>query len=357
MRAARLEQRRAPLVIGDFPNPEISETEVLVRVDAVGICRTDWHQWNGDWEWLGFNFPLPTIPGHEFAGTVVEVGAAVTRIKTGDRITVPFHEGCGTCSSCTDGASNLCLGPTFPGFTHSGAFGEYVAVANADFNCVVLPDSVDAISAATLGCRYMSAYRAVARQGRLEAGQTVAIHGAGGMGLAAVQIAKQAGGQIVVVDKREDALKKALEEGADVVINSSENPDVITAVREATGGGAHLSIDAIGGQETSVNGIASLRRAGRFVQAGLTTKELQGNVTIPMDLVVALELEIVGSFGNPRSDYDALISMVERGALTPGSLVSRRANISDINAIMRDLDAFETVGVCVIDSFSDGGDA
>ncbi|MDG5486694.1 alcohol dehydrogenase catalytic domain-containing protein [Mycolicibacterium gadium] len=355
MRAARLEQHNEPLVIGDFLEPEIAADEVLVRVDAVGVCRTDWHQWKGDWEWLGFLFPLPLIPGHEFAGTVVEVGSAVARIKNGDRVTVPFHEGCGTCESCTAGSSNRCLNLSFPGFTHSGAFGELVAVAHADFNCVVLPENVDAASAATLSCRYMSAYRAVARQGRLEAGESIAIHGAGGMGLAAVQIAKRLGGQIVVVDKRKDALTKALDEGADSVVVATESLDVVAAVRDATGGGAHVSIDAIGGQETSVNCIASLRRAGRFVQAGLTTKEFKGNVTIPMDLVVALELEIVGSFGNPRSDYNALMSMVARGQLNPGSLVTRRANIAEINSIIEDLDGFDTVGVNVIDSFTPNG--
>jgi propanol-preferring alcohol dehydrogenase len=224
-------------------------------------------------------------------------------------------------------------------------------VQHADFNCVLLPDSVDAVSAATLGCRYMSAYRAVVTQGRVAADQWVAVHGAGGMGLAAVQIAKQRGAKILVVDNRDVALAKATEEGADVVLNSADEDDVITKIRESTEGGPRVAIDAIGGQETSVNGIASLGYGGRFVQAGLTTKQIAGNVTIPMDLVVALELEIVGSFGNPRSDYDELMALVGSGELKPGSLVTRRENISQINSIMTALDTFDTVGVAIIDSF------
>jgi D-arabinose 1-dehydrogenase-like Zn-dependent alcohol dehydrogenase len=352
MRAAVLTERREPLSIQDVDTPQVTETDVLVRVDAAGICRTDWHQWNGDWEWLGFLFPLPIVPGHEFAGTVVEVGSSVSKIKVGDRVTVPFHEGCGACGSCEGGHSNRCLAPAFPGFTHSGAFGEYVAVQKADYNCVILPDSVDAVSAATLGCRYMSAYRAVVTQGRVTADQWVAVHGAGGMGLAAVQIAKQRGAKVLVVDNRDVALDKAREEGADVVLNSANEDDLITTIREATAGGPQVAIDAIGGQETSVNGIASLGYGGRFVQAGLTTKEIAGNVSIPMDLVVALELEVVGSFGNPRSDYDDLMSLVAKGELKPGTLVTRRENISEINSIFTALDNFDTVGVAIIDSFA-----
>lgn len=355
MRAAVLSERRKPLMIQDVEKPEIGENDVLVRVEAAGVCRTDWHEWNGDWEWVGFLFPLPVVPGHEFAGTVVELGASVSRVKAGDLVTAPFHVGCGTCASCSAGYSNRCLEPKFPGFTQSGAFGEYVAVANADFNCVVMPEGVDAISAATLGCRYMSAYRAVVARGEVSEGQWVAIHGAGGMGLAAVQIAKQRGARVVVIDNRESALDKAKAEGADIVLNSAKEEDIIAKIRESSEGGPHVAIDAIGGQETSVNGIASLRYGGRFVQAGLTTQDAKGNVTVPMDLIVALELEIVGSFGNPRSEYDELVALVANGELNPGSLVTRREHIGGINAVLGDMDEFNTVGVAVIDSFDSGG--
>lgn len=355
MKAAVLTERRQPLTIQDLDKPEVGDHDVLVRVDAAGVCRTDWHEWNGDWEWVGFLFPLPIVPGHEFAGTVVEVGSAVSKMKPGDLVTAPFHVGCGACASCTAGYSNRCLAPTFPGFTQTGCFGEYVAIANADFNCVVMPEGVDAVSAATLGCRYMSAYRAVVAQGRVGAGQWVAIHGAGGMGLAAVQIAKQRGAHVLVVDNREEALAKAKEEGADILINSSATEDVIAAVRQASEGGPHVSIDAIGGQETTVNGIASLRYGGRFVQAGLTTQDAKGMVAIPIDVVVALELEIVGSFGNPRSEYDELVSLVAAGELNPGSLVTRHEHISGLNSVLADMDRFDTVGVVVIDSFEDEG--
>jgi propanol-preferring alcohol dehydrogenase len=351
MKAAQIVAYRQPLEIGTHPDPTPAPTEALVKVEANGVCRTDWHFWNGDWAWVNFQAHLPFIPGHEFAGTVVEVGSAVTKVKVGDRVTVPFHEGCGACHYCISGSSQLCPTPNFPGWAHSGGYGELVAVAGADFNCVPLPETVDFVAAASLGCRYMSAWHATTHLGGVRPGQAVVVLGAGGMGLAAVQIATQAGAQVIAVDRRDEALDMASKEGAVAVVNSTTTENVGAAVQELTGGGAHLAIDCIGGQETTLNGLLSLRRAGRLVAAGLTTQDVAGMVTVPIDMMLALELTLVGSFGNPRSGYADLLGLVGRGELNPGSLVTQQIGIDQINDTMQALDRFETVGCHVVTSY------
>jgi propanol-preferring alcohol dehydrogenase len=351
MKAAQLVAYREPLQIGTHPDPAPTATEALVQVAACGVCRTDWHFWNGDWAWVGFQSPLPSIPGHEFVGTVVEVGSAVTKVKIGDRVTVPFHEGCGACQYCISGASQLCPTPSFPGFGHSGGYGELVSVVNADFNCVRLPDSIDFVSAASLGCRYMTAWHAATHLAAVRAGESVVVLGAGGMGLAAVQIATQAGAQVIAIDRRDEALDKAAKEGAIAVVNSTSTENVAAAVQELTGGGAHVALDCIGGQETTLNGLLSLRRAGRFVALGLTTQDVAGMVSVPIDMILALEIRLTGAFGIPRNGYDDLLTLVGRGALAPGSLVGKQIGIDQINDTTQALDRFDTVGCHVITSF------
>ena len=189
MRAAQIVAHREPLVVGEVPDPKCEAAGVVVRVEANGMCRSDWHTWNGDWAWFGGLPPLPVVPGHEFSGTVVEVGPEVRRVRLGERVTVPVTEACGRCESCVRGRSAICWSVMFPGYSHSGGYGELVAVSNADLNCVGLPDAVDAVSAAGLACRYSTAFNAVVHVGRLQAGESVVVIGAGGMGVSAVQVA------------------------------------------------------------------------------------------------------------------------------------------------------------------------
>ena len=200
VKAARLVERRKPLELADLPDPVPGPGEVVVQVEAEGICRTDWHVWNGDWDWVGLTPTLPLVMGHELGGTVVAIGPGVSDVHEGDRVTTPFHESCGRCAYCRSGRSNLCDDMEFLGLTHDGGYAQYAAIRNADFNCIKLPDSIDALSAAAIGCRYMTAFHAVTRQGRLTAGQWVAVHGAGGIGLSAVQIAAALGGRVIAVD-------------------------------------------------------------------------------------------------------------------------------------------------------------
>lgn len=351
MKAAQIVAHREPLVVGEVADPKIGPADAIVKVEANGMCRSDWHTWNGDWEWFGGLPPLPVIPGHEFGGTVVEVGADVSDVQVGDRVTVPFTEGCGRCESCKRGHSSICWNVVFPGYSHSGGYGELVGVLNADLNCVKIPDSIAMVSAAGLACRYSTAYNGLVHMGRLMPGEHVAVFGSGGMGLSAVQIAAALGGQVIAVDVRDEALELARQQGAVATINAKATPDVPDAIKELTGGGAHLSIDCLTRYGSSVQSLLSLRRCGRHVQAGITTKEDSGMMTIPVDLIGLLELQFLGCSATAHTRYPELLNLVAAGKLKPAELVTKQINISEVNESMRALDNFETLGCHVITSF------
>ncbi|MCL8207869.1 MAG: zinc-dependent alcohol dehydrogenase family protein [Actinomycetia bacterium] len=349
MKAVRIVATRQPLVFEDLPDPTPGPDDAVVRVQATGICRSDWHAWMGDWTWIGLAPTLPIVPGHEFGGEVVAVGANVREFAVGDRVTVPFHNACGHCAYCRAGSPNLCANTGIYGFSWDGSFAEYVRVPHADFNLIRLPDTVDALTAAAMGCRYMTGYHGVMRGG-VRPGHWVAVQGAGGVGLSAIQVAAAVGAQVVAVDIDDAKLDKAREEGAVAVVNA-RRANVPEAVREITGGGAHVGIDALGIRETILNSILSLRKGGRHVQIGLTTAAEGGMVAVPIDAVTAMELEIVGSLGNPHPAYDGLLSLVAAGRLRPRNLVEREVGLEDVNAVFAAMTEFQTRGFNVVTRF------
>lgn len=351
MKAATVVDYRAPLEIGDAPDPKIGSDDVLVRVEASGMCRTDWHQWNGDLEWLAFKIPPPFIPGHEFGGTVVEAGADVRRVKVGDRVAVPFCEGCGTCEACRIGRSELCWNLNFPGFTHSGGYGEYVAVVNGDLNCITLPDSVSMLASAGLGCRFNTAYNGLVLLGGLKPGEWVTVYGAGGLGLCAVHIASRLGAGVIAIDIRDDALELARRQGAVATLNPKTTDDLAGAVKEITAGGAHLSFDCWARHGTPLQSLLGLRRAGRHVQGGLTSQEDQGMVALPVDLITAMEISYTGCLAAPHARFPELMNLVQGGHLDPTALVTKQINLSEVNASMAALESMTTLGMHVITSF------
>ena len=350
MKAARLVERRRPLELSDLPDPVPGAGDVVIEVEAEGICRTDWHVWNGDWDWVGLTPTLPLVMGHELGGTVVAVGAEVSRVRAGDRVTTPFHESCGRCAYCLIGRSNLCDDMQFLGLTHDGGYARYAAIRNADFNCIGLPDSIDALSAAAIGCRYMTAFHAVTRQGRLAAGQWVAVHGAGGIGLSAVQIAAALGGRVIAVDLARAKLAKARDEGAEHTVDASSQ-DVVEAVRGITGGGAHLAIGGIGVAGLVNNAVLALRKGGRLVQVGLTSQAEQGYVPLALDHLIENEIEIRGSVGNPHVAYPELLGLVERGVLRPNTIVGETVALEQAGDVLGTMDRYDTLGFTVITGF------
>ncbi len=350
MKAARLVELSAPLVIEEVAEPDPGPGDAVVQVEFEGICRTDWHTWVGDWTWIGLAPALPITMGHEFAGTVTAVGREVTTVKPGDRVAVPFHEACGKCAYCRSGRTNLCDALEFLGMTHDGGYAEYVRVINADVNCVPLPDGVSFDAAAALGCRFMTAWHALQHQASLRAGEWLAVHGVGGIGLSAVQIGTALGAGVVAVDIDERKLDAARGQGAAATVNARD-ADVIAAVKEATGGGAHVALGGLGVAALVRNALMSLRKGGRLVQVGLTSKEEQGVVGIPLDELIEAELSIVGSVGNPHVHLPALLSLVADNRLDPAGLVSERVPLGGAHGVLERMTNFDTVGFALIDSF------
>jgi D-arabinose 1-dehydrogenase-like Zn-dependent alcohol dehydrogenase len=299
--------------VTDVPEPGCPADGVVVRVAATGVCRSDWHAWQGH-----DPVPLPHIPGHEFAGVIAEVGPLVRHRRVGERVTAPFVCGCGACEFCRAGDAQVCPRQTQPGFTGPGSFAELVPVHAADLNVVPLPDAIDFVTAASLGCRFATAYRALTAHGKVHAGDWVAVHGCGGVGLSAVMIASAVGARVVAVDLNESALRLAKELGAEALVDGRGDP--VPQILELTDGGARVSLDAVGSAAAAAASVACLRPRGRHVQVGLLLGP-DARAPLPMDRVIAKELEIYGSHGMAARDYPGLIDLVTAGTLHPDRLV------------------------------------
>ncbi|WP_374535340.1 zinc-dependent alcohol dehydrogenase family protein [Micromonospora aurantiaca (nom. illeg.)] len=346
MRAVVFEQFGGRPEVREVDDPAPAPDGVVVRVGATGLCRSDWHGWQGH----DPDVRLPHVPGHEFAGVVVAAGADVRGWRPGDRVTAPFVCACGRCPSCLAGDQQVCERQTQPGFTGWGSFADLVAVRHADVNLVRLPDELDEAAAAVLGCRFATAFRAVVAQGRVAAGEWVAVHGCGGVGLSAVMVAAASGARVVAVDVSSGALELARRSGAAVCVDASalDGPaEVAAAIREATGGGAHLSLDALGSHATCVASIEGLRRRGRHVQVGLLPAA-QGRPALPMDLVIAYELELRGSHGMPAHAYPEMLRLVTAGVLRPAELVTRTIDLDAAPDALATMDRPATAGMCLI---------
>lgn len=311
--------------IGDRPSvrrvpvPPCPADGAVVRVEATGVCRSDWHAWRGH-----DPVALPHIPGHEFAGTVAEVGPLVRGWTPGARVTAPFVNGCGACEWCTRGDAQVCPDQTQPGFTHAGSFAEYVVVRAADLNLVALPDAIDAVTAAALGCRFATAFRAVTAHARVQQGDEVAVFGCGGVGLSAVMIAAALGARVTAVDLSAQALERAVELGAAATVRSAQPVGEVVAV---TRGGAHVAIDALGSAATADSSVRSLRRRGRHVQVGLMLGDA-ARAPLAWDRVIAWELQVSGSHGMAGADYPAMLALIADGTIDPAALVGEVVDLS-----------------------------
>ncbi|WP_319499102.1 zinc-dependent alcohol dehydrogenase family protein [uncultured Cohaesibacter sp.] len=329
-----------------LPDPMPEPHGVVIKVEATGVCRSDWHGWMGH----DPDIELPHVPGHELAGIIEAVGKDVRNWKVGDRVTVPFVCGCGSCPECHAGHQQVCAHQEQPGFTHWGSFAEYVAIHQADLNVVALPETMDFATAASLGCRFATSFRGVVDQGRVSAGEWVAVHGCGGVGLSAVMIANAIGANVIAIDIDERKLALAKELGAVATINGRTVANVAEAVMEISRGGAHVSLDALGNPVTCFNSIHNLRRRGRHVQIGLMLAD-HATPSIPMAKVIGQELEILGSHGMQAHRYGAMLDMVQSGKLDPARLVGDRISLAEAPAALMSMDSFQSVGATVITRF------
>lgn len=346
MKAVLFEKfEEAPKVV-TVADPTPEPHGVVLKVEATGVCRSDWHGWMGH----DSDVELPHIPGHELAGVVQAVGKDVNNWQVGDRVTVPFVGGCGACPECNAGHQQVCHNQFQPGFTHWGSFAEYVGIHQADLNLVALPESMDFATAASLGCRFATSFRAVVDQGKTSAGQWVAVHGCGGVGLSAVMIANAVGANVIAIDIDDAKLALAKQLGAVATLNGADVADVPEAVMEITKGGVHVSLDALGHPVTCFNSIQNLRRRGKHVQVGLMLAD-HATPQVPMAKIIGQELEILGSHGMQAHRYGAMLDMIRFGKLDPARLVGDRISLSDAPKSLMDMDKFQSVGATVITEF------
>ncbi|TNC28222.1 zinc-dependent alcohol dehydrogenase family protein [Amycolatopsis alkalitolerans] len=330
MRAVLFERFGELPQVTEVADPSPGPDGVVVAVEATGVCRSDWHAWRGH----DGDVKLPHVPGHELAGHVVAVGDRVRNHRIGERVTAPFVCACGSCPQCASGNQQVCDFQFQPGFTGWGSFAEYVALDHADVNLVPLPADLGPVTAAALGCRFGTAYRAVLRQGGASAGEWVAVYGCGGAGASAVMLAVAAGARVVAVDLSPEALALATRLGAEATVRGH---DPVDELREITGGGTHLSLDCAGLPATCAASVASLRKRGRHVQVGLLPPD-QGVPPIPMHLVIAGELRIFGSHGLQAHEYPAMLDFVTRSGMDLTGLIGRRIGLDEAPAALSEMD-------------------
>lgn len=334
MRAVVVRQFGQSPSVETVPEPVCPPDGVVLQVEATGVCGSDWHAWAGHDPTVA----LPFVPGHELAGTVVQAGPYVRRWAPGSRVTVPFVCACGTCPVCAAGQHQVCPYQRQPGFTDDGSFAELVALHHADTNLVALTPELSSVTAASLGCRFATAYRALHAHGRVRPYDEVVVVGAGGVGLSAVMVAQAAGAHVVAVDPAPGARQMAAALGADVV-EPAETPEQTAALlTEATNGGAHVSLDALGSPGTAATSVMSLRRRGRHVQVGLLLAD-DVWTSLPMAHVIAWELEVYGCHGMSAREYPVMLTAVADGSLDPSRLVNHTVTLDEAPAALAALGA------------------
>jgi D-arabinose 1-dehydrogenase-like Zn-dependent alcohol dehydrogenase len=345
MKALVMESVGAPMEVKEMPKPALRPDGAIVRVEGSGICRSDWHLWQGDWTWIGFAQRLPVVLGHEFAGVVEEVGSEVKKLKPGDRVVVPLSQACGLCDDCRNGHSNLCSRSLT-----GGGYARYARLNRADINSVPLPESVGFVEAASMGCRYVTAFHGVMDQGQVKADESVVVYGCGGVGLSAIQIAAAVGARVIAVDLDDRKLELAKKVGAADVVNGKKT-DPVKAVMDLTRGGANVSVDALGIAATCRNAVLSLGKRGRHVQIGLTSQGEKGEVALPVDQIVFKEIQFTGSLAMQSHRYAAMLDMVERGRLAPRDLITETLPLEKAFGVIEKMSNFENVGISVINQF------
>ncbi|NUR93936.1 MAG: zinc-binding dehydrogenase, partial [Kribbellaceae bacterium] len=267
-------------------------------------------------------------------GTIAAVGAGVSGWAVGDRVTTPFVCACGECEQCLEGNQQVCPNQLQPGFNYWGSFAEYVAVPYAEVNLVRLPDAMDFATAAGLGCRFATSFRAVHQVGRVQPGERVAIFGCGGVGLSAVMIAAALGAEVTAVDTNPEALALARTYGADHIL---EAPAL--ELRDA-----HVTIDALGSSEIVQQALRALRPRGRHVQIGL----LPGGVNLDVGRLIGQELSWLGSHGMPAHAYPEMLELVATGNLNPHQLITRTITLEETPTALAALSNGTPAGVTVI---------
>ena len=343
MRAAVLRAYNEDLSLETVPDPACPKDGVVLKVLACGVCRSDWHGWTGEHP----RVKPGQIGGHEYCGEVVEAGPRAAH-KVGDRLVAPFILACGACPACQSGHSNTCPNQRLPGFVEPGAFAEFVAVPY-DHNLAHLPDGLTPTVAAGLGCRVTTAWHALTGRADLQPGEWLAVHGTGGVGLACLILGRAMGARVVVVDIVSEKLTHATGLGAEAAIDARDG-ETAERIREITGGGAHVSIEALGIPATTNASLECLRPLGRHVQIGMPVGHT-AHMEINMNAVYMGNLALYGTRGMPAHKYPSLLGLIEQGRVDVTPMIAREIGLSDVSAELRAFNGPTPPGVAVVTDF------
>jgi len=321
LKAAVFYEKGQPLKLEDVEDPKIEEDEVLVKVAACGLCRTDIHYLHGV---PTFKKP-PIILGHEISGTIDKIGAKVENFKEGDTVLIPPVFSCGHCAWCREGRGTICTSQIMVGNHRDGGFAEYVSVpANSIFH---LPANVPLKEACIISDAISTPYHAVVNRGKVKPGESVAIFGCGGVGLSTVQMAAVVGAGVIAIDIFDEKLQMARDLGASETINAKTEEDVAKKVRKLTGGGVDVAIEVIGNPTTIQQAYNAVKWGGTVVVVGYTHKD----VTINAGRMMFREIEIKGSLGCGLQDFPKIIELVSTGKLKVEPLVTHQYPLDQIN--------------------------
>jgi len=328
MKAAVFYGAGQPLKIEDVATPKPAAGEVLVKVAACGLCRTDLHYLHGT---PTFKKP-PIILGHEISGTVEAAAPDVTSFRNGSKIIIPPVFGCGRCFFCRTGRPTLCTSQIMVGNHRDGGFAEYICVPASEL--FIAPENVPLPEASIISDAISTPYHAVVNRAEVRPGDSVAVFGAGGVGLSTIQMAAAVGGRVIAVDVFDEKLETARKFGAVEVVNGKKEQDVAKAIRKMTNGGVDVALEVIGNPVTIQQAFNSVRWGGRVVVVGYSSKE----ITIDAARLMFREIEVMGSLGCGPQDYPKVIEMVRLGKIRVKEMVTHRFPLEKINDGFAQLD-------------------
>jgi alcohol dehydrogenase, propanol-preferring len=336
MKAAVLREPKTPLVIEDVPRPAIDAGDVLIQVEACGVCHSDLHVAEGDWKQFAGITKKPLILGHEIAGSVVEAGSAVRDLKVGDRVGVPWiYWTCGECDFCREGFENLCTRQKITGVTVDGGYAEFVKAPAT--HATRIPENLSSVEAAPLFCAGVTVYRAL-KQANVSRGQRLAIFGVGGLGHLGIQIGKEMGAEVTAIDVTDDKLALAKSLGASVALNATTG-NVVKQIRSQ--GSAHVVLVTSGAKAAYDTAFSCVRPTGTLLVVGLPATD----ICFPPIMMSAKEVRIQASAVGTRKDLVEMLAMGAAGKIR--CLVSTRP-LEDANAVLEEMRQGKIAGRVVL---------
>lgn len=306
MKAALLQDFKKPLVVTDVERPVPADDEVLIQIEACGVCHSDLHVAEGDWTALARIVKKPLVLGHEVAGKVVEKGRAVKDLRVGDRVGVPWiYWSCGECEFCRQGDENLCSRQMITGVTVDGGYAQFMKARAT--HAEKIPQGLSPLEVAPLFCAGVTVYRAL-RQSKISRGQRLAVFGVGGLGHLAIQIARNLGAEITAIDVADNKLAMAKSLGAANTLNA-KTTDVVKELR--AGGGAHVALVTSAAKAAYDMAFYGLRPTGTLMAVGLPAE----NISFPAIMMAAAEVHIKASAVGTRTDLREVLAMAASGKL------------------------------------------